>query len=261
MLTRPKGFCEVRAVRIDIVTIFPGMFAALDESIIRRAQDTGLVQIVVTDLRTFAKNKHRSVDDYSYGGGPGMVMQPEPFYLAVEELQKADPRRGPVILLSPRGSQFTQAKARELAQCERLTFLCGHYEGIDERVRAGLVDEEISLGDFVLTGGEIPAMAIADAVVRLLPGVLPEASTAQESFSESLLEYPQYTRPANFRGMIVPDVLLSGNHAQIDRWRREQSLLKTLQTRPELLAAANLSQDDKRLLVEEAKRLGIANLL
>jgi tRNA (guanine37-N1)-methyltransferase len=248
-------------VRIDIVTIFPGMFTALEESIIRRAQENGRVQIEITDLRNFAQNKHRSVDDYPYGGGPGMVMQPEPFFLAVEHLQKADRRRGPVILLSPRGMPFNQGKARELARQDRLVFLCGHYEGIDERVRYGLVDEEISLGDFVLTGGEIPAMAVTDAVVRLLPGVLPEESTAQESFSEGLLEYPQYTRPAEFRGMSVPDVLLSGNHARIDNWRRVQSLLYTLRKRPELLESASLTEEEKKLLRAETGSEGLDELL
>jgi tRNA (guanine37-N1)-methyltransferase len=248
-------------VRIDIVTIFPGMFGSLEESIIRRAQDGGRVEIAITDLRDFARNKHRSVDDYPYGGGPGMVMQPEPFFLALEHLQAADRRRGPVILLSPRGTPFTQGKARELAGYERLILLCGHYEGVDERVRYGLVDEELSLGDFVLTGGEIPAMAVTDAVVRLLPGVLPEASTAQESFSGNLLEYPQYTRPADFRGMTVPDVLLSGNHAHIDAWRREQSLLCTLRKRPELLAGADLSEEEKAMLRETAGRIGLDVLL
>lgn len=190
-----------------------------------------------------------------------MVMQPEPFFLAVEHLQEADARRGPVILLSPRGKPFTQAKAGELAEKERLTLLCGHYEGIDERVRETLVDEEISLGDFVLTGGEIPAMAITDAVVRLLPGVLPQASTAQESFSEGLLEYPQYTRPAEYRGLTVPEVLLSGNHAEIDRWRREQSLLQTLRNRPELLPHAGLTDAEKAFVLEAARTLGVEVLL
>ncbi|EEG77226.1 tRNA (guanosine(37)-N1)-methyltransferase TrmD [Dethiobacter alkaliphilus] len=235
-------------MRIDIITIFPGMFASLQESIIRRAVEAGHVQIEITDLRAYANNKHRSVDDYPYGGGPGMVMQPEPFFLAVEHLQKQDERQGPVILLTPGGETFTQKKARELASRERITLLCGHYEGIDERVRETLVDEEISLGDFVLTGGEIPAMAITDAVVRLLPGVLPEESVTDESFTDGLLEYPQYTRPAEFRGLKVPEVLLSGNHEKIRLWRRQQSLLRTLACRPDLLAQARLSPEEKRML-------------
>lgn len=248
-------------MRIDILTIFPAMFAALEESIIRRAVEAGHAEIQVTDLREYTRNKHRNVDDYPYGGGPGMVMQAEPFFLAVEQLQAADARRGPVILLSPRGETFSQRKARQLAEAERLFLLCGHYEGIDERVRDELVDEEISLGDFVLTGGEIPAMAVADAVIRLLPGVLPAESTQQESFSEGLLEFPQYTRPAEFRGISVPDVLLSGNHERIRRWRREQSLMRTLQSRPDLLAEAHLTDEEKRMLVETAARLGIDVML
>jgi len=248
-------------LRIDIITIFPGMFTALESSIVRRAVDAGQVEIEITDLRSYANNKHRNVDDYPYGGGPGMVMQPEPFFLTLEHLQVSDARHGPVILLSPRGKRFSQAKARELAKRERLFLLCGHYEGIDQRVQDVLVDEEISLGDFVLTGGEIPAMAVADAVVRLLPGVLPAESTLQESFSEGLLEYPQYTRPAEFRGMSVPEVLLSGNHEKIRRWRREQSLLLTLRNRPELLPATKLSDEEKRILLDEAIRLGIDLLL
>lgn len=244
-------------LRIDIITIFPGMFASLRESVVRRAVDARQVEIEITDLRYFANNKHRSVDDYPYGGGPGMVMQPEPFFLALEHLQDSDARQGPVILLSPRGKRFSQAKAHELAGKERLFLLCGHYEGIDQRVQEALVDEEISLGDFVLTGGEIPAMAVADAVVRLLPGVLPAESKLQESFNEGVLEYPQYTRPAEFRGMSVPEVLLSGNHEKIRRWRREHSLLQTLRSRPDLLSAARLSAEEKQMLIAEATSRGI----
>lgn len=248
-------------LRIDIITIFPGVFTALESSIVGRAVAAGQVEIEITDLRCYANNKHRNVDDYPYGGGPGMVMQPEPFFLTLEHLHASDERRGPVVLLSPRGRRFSQAKAYELAKNKRLFLLCGHYEGVDQRVQNLLVDEEISLGDFVLTGGEIPAMAVADAVVRLLPGVLPAESTLQESFSEGLLEYPQYTRPAEFRGMSVPEVLLSGNHERIRRWRREQALLQTLRSRPELLQAAKLSAEEKRMLFDEAFRLGIELLL
>ncbi|MDW7650458.1 MAG: tRNA (guanosine(37)-N1)-methyltransferase TrmD [Bacillota bacterium] len=243
-------------MRIDIVTIFPGMFAALNESIMRRAADAGHVRIEVVDLRDFAKNKHRSVDDYPYGGGPGMVMQPEPFFLAVEHLKNTDSRPAHVILLSPGGERFTQKKAIQLAGRERLVLLCGHYEGVDERVREALVDEEISLGDFVLTGGEIPAMAVTDAVVRLLPGVLPAESVSDESFSENLLEYPQYTRPAEYRGLRVPEVLLSGNHEKIRLWRRRQSLLRTLARRSDLL-----TEEEQRLLTEEASQSGDDPLL
>ncbi len=242
------------------------MFVALRESITGRAAAAGHVQIVVTDLRDFACNKHRSVDDYPYGGGPGMILQPEPFFLAVEQLRREDARRGRVILLTPQGSLFTQETARRLAREDRLILLCGHYEGVDERVGEALVDEEISLGDFILTGGEIPAMAVTDAVVRLLPGVLPAESVADESFTGHLLEYPQYTRPAEFRGMAVPEVLLSGNHAEIAKWRRRQSLLRTLLRRPELLQQADLSEEEKSFLRREAENrklnvVGLSNIL
>ena len=242
------------------------MFVALRESITGRAAAAGHVQIVVTDLRDFACNKHRSVDDYPYGGGPGMILQPEPFFLAVEQLRREDARRGRVILLTPQGSLFTQETARRLAREDRLILLCGHYEGVDERVGEALVDEEISLGDFILTGGEIPAMAVTDAVVRLLPGVLPAESVADESFTGHLLEYPQYTRPAEFRGMAVPEVLLSGNHAEIAKWRRRPSLLRTLLRRPELLQQADLSEEEKSFLRREAENrklnvVGLSNIL
>ncbi|MBS4020894.1 MAG: tRNA (guanosine(37)-N1)-methyltransferase TrmD [Dethiobacter sp.] len=242
---------------IDIITIFPGMFSALEESIVRRAVLEGHVQISVTDLRDHATGKHRSVDDYPYGGGPGMVMQPEPFFLAVERLREVDATVGKVILLCPQGEKFTQRKAEELSRTERLILLCGHYEGVDERVREKLVDEEVSIGDFVLTGGEIAAMALTDAVVRLLPGVLPEQSVEDESFATGLLEYPQYTRPPEFRGMGVPDVLISGNHKLIREWRREQSLLRTLYRRPDLLSGADLSDKEKQMLKDAALRHGM----
>jgi tRNA (guanine37-N1)-methyltransferase len=244
-------------VLIDIITIFPGMFSALEESIVRRAVLEGHVQISVTDLRDHATGKHRSVDDYPYGGGPGMVMQPEPFFLAVERLREVDATVGKVILLCPQGEKFTQRKAEELSRTERLILLCGHYEGVDERVREKLVDEEVSIGDFVLTGGEIAAMALTDAVVRLLPGVLPEQSVEDESFATGLLEYPQYTRPPEFRGMGVPDVLISGNHKLIREWRREQSLLRTLYRRPDLLSGADLSDKEKQMLKDAALRHGM----
>lgn len=241
---------------IDIITIFPGMFAPLAESIVRRALQDGLVEIRVTDLRDHAADRQRRVDDYPYGGGPGMVMQPEPFFRAVEHLKTADLRCGRVILLCPQGRQLTQAVVERLSREERLILLCGHYEGVDERVREHLVDEEISLGDFVLTGGEIPALALTDAVVRLLPGVLAKESTEDESFAGNLLEYPQYTRPAEFRGLAVPEVLLSGNHKMIREWRRRQSLQRTLSRRPELLRTANLSDFERKMLCEAAQSLG-----
>lgn len=244
-------------LRIDIVTIFPGMFAALRESIVRRAVESGLVEICVTDLRDFAGDKHRSTDDYPYGGGPGMIMRPDPFFRAVEFLQAADKRRGRVILFCPQGRTFTQEHAQRLSGCERLVMLCGHYEGIDDRVREKLADEELSLGDFILTGGEIPALAATDAIVRLLPGVLPVDSVNEETFTSGLLEYPQYTRPAEFRGMTVPEVLLSGNHERIRNWRREQSLLKTLRRRPELLNKIHLAPAERELLLKTAKLEGL----
>ena len=256
-----KGSCEVKPLRIDIVTLFPAMFASLDESIIKRAAEAGHVEIEVVDLRQFSMNKHRSVDDYPYGGGPGMVMQAEPFFLAVEHLRAANEQPAHVILFSPRGERFTQQKAVDLTNKERLILLCGHYEGVDERVRETLVDEEISLGDFVLTGGEIPAMAVTDAVVRLLPGVLPSESISDESFTSGLLEYPQYTRPAEYRGLHVPEVLLSGNHERIRRWRREQSLLRTLVDRPDLLQSVELTTEERQMVAREAKRLGLFTLL
>lgn len=248
-------------MRIDILTIFPGMFTALTESIVKRAMNAGQVRINITDLRDFARNKHRSVDDYPYGGGPGMVMQAEPFFLAVEHLQNITTSAGKVILLSPRGQRFTQQKAVTLAKEDHLILLCGHYEGIDERVQDALVDEEISVGDFVLTGGEIPAMVVTDAVVRLLPGVLPQATVAEESFMDGLLEYPQYTRPAEIHGLEVPAVLLSGDHAKIREWRRKQSLLLTLTKRPELLQQVRLSDSERQMLLIEATKRNLDLLL
>ncbi len=223
-------------MKISVVTIFPHMFTGvLGESILKRAQEKGLVGFEVIDLRDFTEDRHRSVDDYSYGGGPGMVMKPEPFFKAVEHLQKQSGQGAHVILTSPQGRVFDQQKALKLAQKAELIILCGHYEGVDERVREHLVHEEISVGDYVLTGGEIPAMTIMDAVTRLIPGVLTEESTEEESFSSGLLEYPQYTRPQTFRGLSVPEVLLSGDHAKIKKWREEQALSRTVKRRPDLL--------------------------
>jgi tRNA (guanine37-N1)-methyltransferase len=234
-------------VRIDVVTIFPGMFAGpLDESILKRAQATGLVQIGVHDLRGYTTDRHRTTDDAPYGGGAGMVMRPEPLFAAVEALRTRDTD---VILMSPQGRTFTQQVAQELSGRQHLVLLCGRYEGFDERVRQHLATDALSIGDYVLTGGELPAMAVIDAVVRLLPGVLgSEESLYEESHSSGLLEYPHFTRPPEFRGWQVPDVLLSGNHAAIARWRREQSLLRTLRQRPDLLARAELTTADRRFL-------------
>lgn len=241
-------------MRIDILTIFPGMFApVLGESILRRAQEAGLVEVRVHDLRAYTHDRHHTTDDSPYGGGVGMVMKPEPLFAAVEAL-RCPPAAGcqeEVVLLSPQGERFTQALARELAVRSHLVLLCGRYEGVDERVREHLATRTLSIGDYVLTGGELPAMVVADAVVRLLPGALgAEEGAHTDSFSESLLEYPQYTRPADFRGWRVPEVLLSGHHEQIRRWRRKESLRRTRALRPDLLAAAALNAEDRELLQE-----------
>lgn len=248
-------------MRIDVLTIFPEMLEqSVSYSILGRAQEKGLVRFNPVDIRSFAYNKHRAVDDYPYGGGQGMVMQPEPIFLAAERvLEEAGGKENArIILLSPQGSLFTQAKAWELARLPHLILVCGHYEGVDERVREFLVDEDLSIGDYVLTGGEIPALVVADAVVRLLPGVLGSpASASDDSFSQGVLEYPQYTRPYDFRGHKVPEILLSGNHGEIAKWRRKQSLLKTYIKRPDLLARVELSPEDKELLAEVRAEKGI----
>jgi len=235
-------------VRVDIVTIFPGMFRGpLDESMVARAQEAGRVQIRVVDLRDYTGDRHRVTDDEPYGGGPGMVMKPEPFFRAVQDLSGPKSR---VVLLCPQGEPYNQLWAERLSREEHLILLCGHYEGIDERVRYW-VDHEISLGDFVLTGGEIAAMAVVDSVVRLLPGVLGHsASASQDSFAQGLLEGPQYTRPREFQGHAVPGILLSGNHEAIRLWRRKEGLRRTLERRPDLLERATLSEEDTRLLQE-----------
>jgi tRNA (guanine37-N1)-methyltransferase len=237
-------------MRIDIVTIFPEAFAPLRTSMLGRAQDKGLVTITVWDLRQFATDRHRQVDDEPYGGGPGMVMKPEPFFAAVNairaQVQGTVPR---IVLMSPQGDRLDQARAGDLAGSKHLIVLCGHYEGIDERVKEGLGAEEISIGDYVLTGGELPAMVLVDAVARLVPGVVgAPASVAVDSFADGLLDYPHYTRPAEFRGMAVPGVLLSGDHEAIRRWRRAQRIARTLTRRPDLLKADALSDDDRRVL-------------
>jgi|TARA_B100002003_G_scaffold34174_2_gene29456 tRNA (guanine37-N1)-methyltransferase len=222
------------AMKIDVLTLFPGMFPGpLDESIIKRACESGRLRLGIHDLRDFTHDRHRTVDDRPFGGGPGMLMKPEPLFEAVETLRGEKTR---VILTSPAGRPFRQQIARELAAEEHLLLVCGSYEGFDERVRERLADDEISIGDYVLTNGALPAMVVIDAVARLLPGVLgDDESSADESFSDRLLEYPQYTRPAEFRGMSVPEVLLSGDHAAIEQWRREQARERTAQRRPDLL--------------------------
>ena len=222
------------AMKIDVLTLFPGMFPGpLDESIIKRACESGRLQLGVHDLRDYTHDRHRTVDDRPFGGGPGMLLKPEPLFEAVEALRGEKPR---VILTSPAGRPFRQEIARELAGEKHVLLVCGSYEGFDERVRQSLADDEISIGDYVLTNGALPAMVIVDAVTRLLPGVLGDDESSQdESFSGCLLEYPQYTRPAEFRGMNVPEVLLSGDHAAIEKWRREQATVQTRQRRPDLL--------------------------
>ncbi len=224
-------------MRIDILTLFPDMFAGVfGESIIKRALTKGLVDIVLTNIRAYARDVHRSVDDKPYGGGPGMVMMCQPVYDAVEDITKqARQQPDEIILLTPQGEPFKQSIAEELAQKKRLMLIAGHYEGFDERIRTGLATREISAGDYVLSGGEIPAMMVVDAIVRLLPGALGDtASCVEESFSQGLLEYPQYTRPAIFRNMKVPDILLSGNHGKIRQWRMQQAIERTQKKRPDL---------------------------
>jgi tRNA (guanine37-N1)-methyltransferase len=221
-------------MKIDVLTLFPAMFAGpLDESIIKRARKKGLLDLNVHDLRQWTHDWHKTVDDRPFGGGPGMLMKPEPIFEAVESLRRDATK---VILLSPGGRKFDQQIARELSAQTDLLFVTGHYEGFDERVRIGLADDELSIGDYVLTNGALPAMVVIDAVTRLLPGVLgDDESSRDESFSHGLLEYPQYTRPAEFRGMKAPDVLVSGNHAEIEKWRREQAAQRTKERRPDLL--------------------------
>lgn len=221
-------------MKIDVLTLFPNMFSGpLDESIVKRARANGLLSLQIHNLRDYTHDRHRTVDDKPFGGGPGMLLKPEPIFEAVENLAGEKTR---VILLTPTGRPMNQAIAKELAQCGHLLIVCGSYEGFDERVRECLADDELSIGDYVLTNGALPAMIIIDAVTRLLPGALGDDESARdESFSHGLLEYPQYTRPANFRGLKVPEVLLSGNHAEIAKWRSEQARLQTRQRRPDLL--------------------------
>jgi tRNA (guanine37-N1)-methyltransferase len=237
-------------MRIDILTLFPEMFeAVLKESIIGRAAEKQLLELEFHNIRDYSENKHRKVDDYPYGGGLGMIMQCQPIFAVVEAISKKLGKKPYTILMSPQGRTFNQSKAKEFSTYENLMIICGHYEGIDERVTEALVDEEVSIGDFVLTGGEIAAMAVADTTCRLIPGVLKEeASYGVESFSEGLLEYPQYTRPIVYNGIEVPEILLSGHHANIEKWRRQQSLKRTYEKRPEMLSEADLTEDDLKFL-------------
>ena len=266
-------------MKFEIITIFPDFFRGpLDYGIVRRAREAGLIDVAVRDLREFTHDKHRTVDDRPFGGGEGMVLKIEPIFECAEALgvttKEKRPRKETVILLSPQGRMFDQAMAEELSHCERVVMVCGRYEGVDERVAEELADREVSVGDFVMSGGELGAAIIVDAVTRLLPGALGnEASSRQESFSSraadangsapsstcgsnGLLDYPHYTRPVEFRGMAVPEVLSSGNHDQIRKWRRKKALEKTLRNRPDLLDQAELSAEDKRWIAELQEEAG-----
>jgi tRNA (guanine37-N1)-methyltransferase len=240
-------------MRIDILTLFPQLFEApFGFGIFKRAIDNGLVNINIMNIRDYTHDKHHTADDSPYGGGAGMVMKPEPIFEAVEDIKEKLEDKGkdlPVILLTPQGRLLSHKIAQELTQHPHIVLICGHYEGVDERVIEHLATDTISIGDYVLTGGELPAMVVADAVLRLIPGVLgSEESPLDDSHATGLLEYPQYTRPPEYRGWQVPEILLSGNHAQIAKWRREQIIKRTLEKRPELLDKADLGQEDKRLV-------------
>lgn len=240
-------------MRIDILTLFPEMCeTVMNESIIGRAQKAEKVEIVCTNIRDFAGNKHNKVDDMPYGGGMGMIMAASPIYNCFKSLYNESESKPHLIYMSPKGATFTQQKAVELSKLDRVVLLCGHYEGIDQRVIDEIVDEELSIGDFVLTGGELPALTVADAICRMLPGVLSDdICFEEESHFAGLLEYPQYTRPAVWNGKEVPEVLLSGNHAKIDEWRRTQSILTTKSKRPDMFEKYNLSEKDKKMLKKQ----------
>ena len=234
-------------MRFDVLTLFPEMFEVLNESIIGKAKERGLINVNLINIRDFSKNKHKKVDDTPYGGGAGMVLMPDVVYDAYKSVKSEKAR---VIYMSPHGKKLDQEKVEELSKQEHLILLCGHYEGIDQRVIDEIVDEEISIGDYVLTGGELPAMVLIDSVSRYVEGVLKDGSTKEESFSQGLLEYPQYTRPETFEGQQVPEILLSGHHQNIDKWRRKQSLKMTFKKRSDLLEKINLSDEDKKVLEE-----------
>lgn len=234
-------------MRFDVLTLFPEMFEVLNESIIGKAKEKGLINVNLINIRDFSKDKHKKVDDTPYGGGAGMVIQPDVVYDAYKSIKD---KRAKVIYMSPQGRKLDQKKVEELSKQEHLILLCGHYEGIDQRVIDKIVDEEISIGDYVLTGGELPAMVLIDSVSRYVEGVLKDDSTKEESFSQGLLEYPQYTRPEIFEGQQVPEVLLSGHHENIDKWRRKESLKMTLNKRPDLFEKIELSDEDKKVLEE-----------
>ncbi len=239
-------------MKFDIVTIFPRMFEGpTREGILGRAIERGLVDLHVHDLRDYTDDRHRTVDDVAYGGGPGMVLKPAPLFRAVEAIRETRGTPDAVILTSPQGRRFTQAEAARLSALPHVVVLCGRYEGVDERVRERLATEELSIGDYVLTGGELPALVVLDAVARLLPGAVgDEQSVEQDSFRRGLLDYPQYTRPAEFRGLAVPAVLLSGHHAEVRRWRKRQALARTLERRPELIETAELDEEERAILRE-----------
>lgn len=245
------------SISFDILTLFPEMFTGpLTASIIKKARERGLVEINLVNIRDFSHTKHRTVDDAPFGGGGGMVMEPGPIFEAVDYVRRLRGETGPIILLDPQGERFNQEMARELAREKHLVLICGHYEGVDERVREHLVTREISIGDYVLTGGELPAMVVVDAVARLVPGVLGEAEAAEDdSFGRGLLEYPQYTRPRTYCGLGVPEVLLSGHHREIERWRCEEALLRTLVRRPDLLAGRKLEAWERDLLQAIGERI------
>lgn len=235
-------------MRIDVITIFPEMIAnGVGYSVVKRAQENGLLNVVVHDLRDFAHSPHRSVDDYCYGGGAGMLMKPEPLFEAVKSIPVDDSTK--IVLLSPQGELLTQDMARRLSLLDHLILICGHYKGVDERVRQALITDEISIGDYVLSGGEIPALVVIDAVSRLIPGVLGNYESAQDdSFTEGILDCPHYTRPAEYQDMRVPEVLLSGDHERIRKWQRQQAIMRTFYRRPELLENVPLSDEDLEFL-------------
>ncbi len=239
-------------MKFDVVTIFPRMFdAPLAEGIVGRAITRGLVDLCVHDLRDYTDDRHRTVDDVPFGGGPGMVLKPKPLVDAVDAIRRERGEPAVIVLTSPQGRRFSQADAARLSRLPHVAIICGRYEGVDERVRERLHTEELSIGDYVLTGGELPAMVILDAVTRLLPGAVgDEQSVERDSFSRGLLDFPHYTRPAEFEGLKVPDVLVSGHHGEIRRWRKREALRRTLERRPDLLAAADLDEEERALLRE-----------
>jgi tRNA (guanine37-N1)-methyltransferase len=253
----------MRKLNFEVLTLFPGILAGpLNESILKRAREKGLLTVTVRNIRDYTEDKHKTADDSPYGGGAGMVLKPEPIFKAFEAMKAGHPgEEFHTILLTPQGKVLNQKRAEQLSEeHRRIVLLCGHYEAIDERVREVLVDEELSIGDYVLTGGELAALVVIDSAARLLPGVLgDEESAYRDSFGDGLLDHPHYTRPAEFRGMKVPDVLLSGNHAEIEKWRRSEALKATLLKRPELLETADLTDGDREILVELKKALEIGS--